>query len=359
MQLPPGFQTSFGKVCKLQKSLYGLKQPSRQWNAKLTTALLSQDDIILASNSINDIDQIKDFLHSIFSIKDLGKLKYFLGFEVAKSAVGISLSQRKYTMDLLEEIGLLAAKPLNTPMIISSILQKDDSALLSDNTVYRKLVSKLLYLCNTRPDLSFAVQQLSQFLDCPTTLHLQASHRVLRYLKKSPGQGLLFNVSTNNHISAFSDADWATCPDSRKSVSGVCFFLGKSLICWRSKKQSTVSRSSSEAEYRALAALSCELRLLAYLFKDLHQSVPIPFQQYCDSNSAIQLAKNHFFFHERIKYIEINYHVVKEKLQSNLIHLLPVSNTDQLADGFTKALAPHSFASTLSKLGIFDLYAPP
>jgi len=124
------------------------------------------------------------------------------------------------------------------------------------------LIGRLIYLTNTRPDITFATQQLSQFLTSPTEKHFIAATRILRYLKKCPGQGLFFPRQSSLFLSGFSDADWAGCLDSRRSISGQCFFLGKSLISWRTKKQLTVSRSSSEAEYRALGAATCELQWL-------------------------------------------------------------------------------------------------
>lgn len=147
-------------------------------------------------------------------------------------------------------------------MELGSHLYQDDGPLFEDVLCYRRLVGKLLYLTTTRPDITFAVQQLSQFLSKPTTRHFKAAHRVLHYLKGSPGQGLFFSRSSSLFLQGYSDSDWAGCPDSRRSVSGYCFFLGDSLITWRSKKQNTVARSSSEAEYRALASATCELQWL-------------------------------------------------------------------------------------------------
>ncbi|XP_019199717.1 PREDICTED: uncharacterized protein LOC109193309 [Ipomoea nil] len=271
MQLPPGFVAQHsGQVCKLTKSLFGLKQASRQWNFKLTAKLISLgfkqavcdnslftkgsgdnlvallvyvDDFILASNDGNQIQQIKDHLHATFQIKDLGNLRFFLGLEVARTHKGIAISQRKYALDLLTETGFLGSKPVKTPMTQTLKLSQTDDTPLENNTQFRRLIGKLLYLTITRPDICFAVQQLSQFLDKPTTTHLQAAHKVLRYIKQCPAQGLFFSAKSSLRLSGFADSDWAACPNTRRSVTGFCMFLGETLISWKSKKQSTVSRA--------------------------------------------------------------------------------------------------------------------
>jgi hypothetical protein len=280
-----------GQVCKLLKSLYGLKQVSRMWYEKLTSLLILEgytqstadyslftltsaqdftallvyvDDIILAGTSIVEFDRIKHILDSKFKIKDLGSLKYFLWLEVAQSREGISISQRKYCLDLLKDSGLLGAKPATIPLDASIKLHNDDGKPHDDVSGYRRLIGKLVYLTNTRPDIAYATQQLSQFLHKPTATHFNAACRVVRYLKHSPGRGLLLPTSSNFQNLGFSNADWAGCLDTRRSTSGYCFFLGSSLVSWKAKKQVTVSRSSSEAEYRALSTATCELIWLLY-----------------------------------------------------------------------------------------------
>ncbi|KAK8677304.1 hypothetical protein V6N13_142851 [Hibiscus sabdariffa] len=221
MLLLPGIKSSIPNVvCKLHKSLYGLKQTSRQWNERLTSALIQQgfqqaksdaflftkgegtgfialliyvDDVVLASPSSTEISSIKDFLHKSFKIKDLGSLKFFIGFEVARSTKGINFCQRKYTLDLLRDSGFLESKPVSTPILPHKKLTREGGVPLEDITSYRKLIGKLIYLTNTRPDIAFAVQHLSQFLSAPTDMHMVAVHSILRYLKGTPGQGLFFS----------------------------------------------------------------------------------------------------------------------------------------------------------------------
>jgi hypothetical protein len=315
------------------------------------------DDIILAGTSIDEFTRIKHILDSKFKIKDLGSLKYFLGLEVAQSREGISISQRKYCLDLLQDSGLLGAKPASTPLDPSIKLHNDDGKLYDDISGYRRLIGKLLYLTNTRPDIAYATQQLSQFLHKPTTTHFHAACRVVRYLKFSPGRGLLLPRNSDFQILGFSDADWAGCLDTRRSTSGYCFFLGSSLVSWKAKKQVTVSRSSSEAEYRALSTTTCELLWLLYLMKDLQVDCSKQPVIYCDSQSAMHIASNPVF-HERTKHLEIDCHLVREKIQQGLLRLLPVATEDQVADCLTKALAAPKFNGFITKLGLKDIYKP-
>lgn len=384
MVIPQGVPSSPNKVCKLLKSLYGLKQASRKWYKRLTALLLNcgyhqansdhslftkhthdtfttllvyVDDIVLVGTSLTEFDAVKTTLHSAFGIKDLGILKFFLGLEAAHSTKGITLCQRQYCLDLLEDCGTLGSKPLSTPVEPGTHLHNADGPLYSDVSSYRRLIGRLLYLTTTRPDISFAIQQLSQFLDKPTETHYKAAQRVLKYLKGCPGKGIFFPRSSSLQILGFSDADWAGCPDTRRSVSGFCFFLGDSLICWKSKKQTTVARSSSKAEYRALGTATCELQWLSFLLQDLRVHCSKQAVLFCDNQSALHIAANPVF-HEHTKHLEIDCHVVRERCISELMKLLPLASEDQLADLFTKALSPKIFSHLLSKLSLIDIYQP-
>ena len=317
------------------------------------------DDIVLTGNSPIEMAQIKSILRSNFRIKDLGPLKYFLGLEVNQYDEGICVSQRKYCLELLTNSGMMGHKPSSTPVDNSMRLRQNDSSdFLDDPLSYRRLVGRLIYLTTTRPDIVYATQQLSQFMAHPTKSHLGAARRVLRYLKSCPSKGLFFKRDSHTHLIGFSDADWATCVDTRRSITGYYFFLGNSLISWKTKKQNTVSRSSSEVEYRALATSTCELQWLSYLLDDLKITCTKSAVLYCDNQSALYIAANPVFL-ERTKHLEIDCHLVREKSQAGLMRLLPIPSCHQLADMFTKALPPRSFTSNVSKLELVDLYTPP
>ena len=180
-------------------------------------------------------------------------------------------------------------------------------------------------MCITRPDINFVVHQLSQFLSALTDIHYQAAFKVLKYLKNTPGQGLMYASDSELCLNAFADADWATCKDTRCSITGFCVYLGSSLISRKSKKQSVVSRRSTEAEYRSLALVTCELIWIQQLLKDLHVQMICTLKLFCDNKSAIHIANNPVF-HERTKHIEIDCHTVRDQIKAGRLITLHVSS---------------------------------
>lgn len=183
------------------------------------------DDTILASNNEKAIKDVKHYLHDCFSIKDLGKVKFILGMEIARNKEDIHLYKRKYTLELLAEYSFIDCKPVSTPIVIDKVDYRK-TKLLDDNTSYRKLIGKLLYLTNTRPNTAFAIQQLSRFLDKPHEAHLIAANRILRYLKLKPTLGVFYSSTPETQVNGFTDFDWENCPDTRKSITGFCIFIG-------------------------------------------------------------------------------------------------------------------------------------
>ncbi|KAJ0898957.1 putative RNA-directed DNA polymerase [Helianthus annuus] len=350
MKLPQGYYSkNESKVCKLVKSLYGLKQAPRKWNERLTDVLLNfgfeqskcdhslfilskqnvtvfllvyVDDIVVTGNSVDEIKRIKHVLNETFKIKDLGVLKYFLGIEVLYDNNSVYLSQRKYCLELLNEFGYLGCKPVNTPIeqsyLVNSKLDKDQK-LLKNITGFQKLIGKLKYLSLTRPDISYTVQFLSQFMHSPNEVHLSLALRLLRYLKQSPGKGLSFKKSVNLDLLGYADSDWAKCLSTRKFVTGFCIFLGECLVSWKSKKQSTVSRSTAEAEYRAMCSATCELMWLKNLLSELSVNCTLPMSLKCDSQSAMSIAVNPVF-HERTKHFELDLHFLREKVANGIVN---------------------------------------
>ncbi|KAJ9545430.1 hypothetical protein OSB04_025137 [Centaurea solstitialis] len=313
MEQPPGFivEEEASKVCRLRRSLYGLKQSPRAWFGRFSSVMgefgmvrsasdysvffrykqgkriivvVYVDDIIITGDDEVGITELKQFLQSQFQISDLGRLRYFLGIE----------------------------------------LLPEDGDPMKDPERYRRLVGKLNYLTVTRPDISFTVSVLSQFMAAPYTGHWDAALRVLRYLKTTPGLGILysdqghcrvgaFTEEGDGRISGFSDADWAGCPISRRSTTGYCVFVGGNLVSWKSKKQHTVSRSSVESEYRAMADVTSEMIWVRRLLMELGVVFNNLMRLYCDSQSAIHIAKNQVF-HERTKHIEVDCHLIRDRV---------------------------------------------
>jgi len=233
------------------------------------------------------------------------------------------------------------------------------TSLLGDSEAssFRRLIGRLLYLTNTRPNIVFVVHHLSQFVSFPTNDHRRVALKILFYLKNNPGRGIFISNKGHCQIRAYSDADWAACPKTRKSIIDLLVYIGDSIVSWKTKNQITISCSSCEAEYRALAATVCEVQWISYVLNDLRFShtklVPI----FCDNQSAIYIANNQVY-HERTKHIEIDCHLTREKIQSGFIKLLLVSSSLQLVDILTKPLQPNIFSSLCSKLGVLDIYNP-
>ena len=202
-------------------------------------------------------------------MKNLGGLKYFLGIEVARSTQGIFLSQRKYVLDLLSEVGLLECKPVDTPIVQNHKLGIYPNQKPTDKGRYQRLVGNLIYLSHTRPDIAYAVSVVSQFMHCPSEKHMETVIWILRYLKSSPGKGLMFYKNDHVRVDGYTDADWAGNISDRKSTSGYFTFVGGNLVTWRSKKQKVVALSSAEVEFRGMAKGLCELLWLKRLLIEI------------------------------------------------------------------------------------------
>ncbi|KAG7578958.1 Reverse transcriptase RNA-dependent DNA polymerase [Arabidopsis thaliana x Arabidopsis arenosa] len=389
MTPPPGLENlvASGKVLRLRKAIYGLKQSPRAWYHKLSSTLKANgfkksesdhtlftlqndqgivvvliyvDDLIISGSNKEGIKSIKTSLHNAFDIKDLGVLKYFLGIEVCRSPEGLFLSQRKYTLDLLKLTGKLGAKPVSTPLEpgykVNRKGEKDDRPYHCPEQ-YRRLVGKLIYLTYTRPDISFAVNQVSQHMKEPTVYHWSMVDRILKYLKGSPGQGIWMGKNSSTEIVGYCDADYGGDRNDRHSTTGFCTFIGGNLVTWKSKKQKVVSCSSAEAEYRAMKKLTNELTWLKALLKDfgIEQKTPITF--HCDNQAAIHIANNPVF-HERTKHVEIDCHKTREKIEDGTILPCYTESSDQLADIFTKAASTQVCKFIHGKLGLVDLTHP-
>ncbi|XP_020551111.1 uncharacterized protein LOC110012327 [Sesamum indicum] len=325
---------------------YTLAAPSQV--CRLT---LYVDDILLTGNSAEEVAALKDYLHTLFTIKDLDFAKYFLGLELARSTHGLLVTQQRYLSDILADVCMTDAKATSTPLPPGHKFSADVGSLLADPAAYRCLVGRLLYLDFTRPDISFAVQQLSQFLQHPRSSHWDAALYVLRYLKGTSSLGLFFSSSNSLQPSVFTDASWASCSDSCRSVTGFCVFLGSSLVSWKTKKQATVSRSSAEAEYRSMGSAVCELLWLSYLLRAFQVSYRTPVSFWCDNQAVIHITENPVF-HERTKQLDIDCHLVREQFKLGLILPSHIPGRDQLADLFTKSPSVSDFSRLFVKLGL-------
>ncbi|KAJ8771561.1 hypothetical protein K2173_026738 [Erythroxylum novogranatense] len=279
------------------------------------------------------------------------------GIEIARSQAGIFISQKKYLTDIVMDVGFTGSKVPSTPLPKN---HKFDavSAPLDDPEKYRRLVGRLLYLNMTRPDISYSVQQLSQFLCTPYETYWLAALHFLRYLRGTSSLGLFYSAKPNTSVEVYCDSDWAACPISRKSLSGYCVFLGGSLVSWKTKKQNTVSRSSCEAEYRSMGSAVCELQWVCYLLHDLQVQFPTPIPLWCDSQSALHITENPVF-HERTKHLEIDCHIVRNKFKEGFINPVYVSTHLQLADVLTKSLGYPQFTTIIARLGMVSQPIPP
>ncbi|KAI3703060.1 hypothetical protein L6452_28815 [Arctium lappa] len=351
MTPPPGVRLPQGHVCRLRKALYGLKKAPRAWFEKFSSTitslgfapsnydlglftrtteagtillLLYVDDMIITGSDSTGIANLKSSLSSCFEMKDLGSLHYFLGLEVLSDPSGLYLCQAKYTSDLLSKAGITDNKTASTPLEHNLHLAPNVGPPLRDPTLYRQLVGSLVYLTVTRPDIAYVVHTVSQFMSAPCSDHYAAVLLILRYLKGTMFHGLHFPSTSSLILRGFSDADWDNDMTDRRSTTGYCFFLGDSLISWRSKKQSLTARSSTEAEYRALVDTAQELVWLRWLLSDMGAPQQSPTSLWCDNNSAIQIAHNDVF-HERTKHIEIDCHFVRQHVTRKTIQLLPIS----------------------------------
>ncbi|KAJ9566607.1 hypothetical protein OSB04_002573 [Centaurea solstitialis] len=377
MNPPPSVSLPTGHVCRLRKALYGLKQAPQAWFEKFSTTVLSLgfsasnydsglftrttdagtillllyvDDMIITGSDSTGITLLKQSLSASFEMKDLGKLHYFLGLEVLSDSRGTYLCQAKYTSDLLSRAGITDQKVVSTPLEPNLHLTPNVGPPLKDPTLYRQLVGSFVYLTVTRL-IAYVVHIVSQFMSAPCSDLYAAVLRILRYLKETMFHGLYFSSTSSLILRGFSDADWDNDMTDRHSTTGFCFFLGDSLISWRSKKQSLTARSSTEAEYRALANFSQELIWLRWLLSDMGAPQLSPTLLGCDNTSAIQIAHNDIF-HERTKHIEIDCHFVRQHVVCKTIQLQSISTDDQPADIFTKAHLPGRFRELVSKLNL-------
>ena len=252
---------------------------------------------------------------------------------------------------------MIGCKPVDTPMDANLKLGDLKDSIPVERGRYQRLVGKLIYLSHTRPDIAFAVSVVSQFMHAPCEEHMEAVYRILRYLKGTPGKGLLFKKNEARSVEAFTDADWAGSIKDRRSTSGYCTFVWGNLVTWRCKKQSVVARSSAEAEFRAVAQGICELLWLKLLLGELKIADIQPMKLYYDNKAAIDISHNPVH-HDRTKHVEVDRHFIKEKIEEGVISMTYVPTSQQTADLLTKGLVKPVFEKLVDKLGMFNVFCP-
>ncbi|KAI3701690.1 hypothetical protein L6452_26950 [Arctium lappa] len=379
MSQPPGFtDSSFPHhVCKLNKAIYGLRQASRAWYNELKSFLFSTgfkptisdpslfvhtstsspiyilfyvDDIIITGPNPSKVSSFITSLATRFSLKDLGNLSYFHGVEVLPHSNGLFLSQAKYILDLLHRANMSDCKSASTPSTTSPHPTTDGTPL-ANPTDYRSLVGGLQYLSLTRPDVAFSVNKLSQFMHRPTVNHWTALKRLLRYLHGSIHLGIFLRRNSPLQLHAFTDADWAGDKKTYRSTTGYVVYLGSNPIAWSSKRQSTLARSSTEVEFRAVASTTTEVQWIVSLLSELgFKSIVTP-TIFCDNLSAIHYSANPIF-HSRMKHLALDFHFVREKVQEGTIRVTHNKGADQLADALTKPFLKHRHHDLISKIGL-------
>ncbi|GKB17034.1 ribonuclease H-like domain-containing protein [Tanacetum coccineum] len=312
--------------------------------------LLRLDFRVLTASSSTLLQHVIGSLHAEFSMTDLGPLNYFLGISVTRNTSEMFLSQSKYATEVLERANMLACNPCRTPDDTDTKLAADGDPV-SDHTLYRSLAGALQYLTFTRPDIFYVVQQVCLFMHDPREPHFSALKRILRYVRGTLYYGLQLYSSSTSSLVAYSDADWAGCPTTRRSTSGYCVFLGNNLLSWSSKRQFTLSRSSVGAEYRGVANAVAETCWLRNLLRELYTPLSTATVVYCDNMSVVYLSSNPVH-HQRTKHIEIDIHFVRDLVTTGHVRVLHVPSRYQYANIFTKGLPTILFDEFRSSLSV-------
>ena len=371
MEQPEGFEVKAENeqnlVCRLKKSLYGLKQSGRNWNQMLhkflkqngfvestvesclytkqnekdiVVILVWVDDFIVGANNNKLLCETKQLFSDRFKMKDMGRLSYFLGIDFEQGHGYVKMNQKRYIEKLLEKYGMSDCKPRSTPC--EQKLEWGESEP-TDPRTYREIVGSLIYLmvC-TRPDISWVITRLSQFLSKPLQCHMVSVKHVLRYLKGTAHYELCYRKNERGlSLIGYSDSDWASSTEDRRSTSGYCFSLTEEgpPISWKSRKQPIVALSTCEAEYIALTAAVQELMYLCQLLKAIEigqpNCLPVIFE---DNQGTIALANNPVN-RQRSKHIDVRYHFVRSQLDEGKFLLEYCPTGKMIADLMTKPAA--------------------
>ncbi|GJW90409.1 ribonuclease H-like domain, reverse transcriptase, RNA-dependent DNA polymerase [Tanacetum coccineum] len=381
---PEGFtkKGNDGKVYRLIKALYGLRQAPRAWNIKLDNTLKSLDfkkcaleqaiytkaskdslllvgvyvdDLIITGTPKKEIDKFKAQMEEKFEMSDLGLLAYYLGIEVTQNNGDISIKQTAYANKILKEAGMLESNETVIPMDPGTRLTKNTEGTLVNSTEYRSLIGCLRYLLHTRPDLSYSVGLLSRFMQEPKEQHMKAVKQVLRYVKGTKDYGITYKHNGGNIIQGFSDSSYGVNTQEGKGTTGIIFYYGDSPISWSTQKQATVALSSCELEFIAATAAATQALWLKRLLRRLTHLDEEKITIMVDNKSAIQLMKNPVF-HGRSKHIDTKYHFIRECVERDDIQVEFLSEEYQKADILTKALPKIKFLTMRQLIRLKDLW---
>lgn len=378
---PDGYDVQPNKVCLLKKSLYGLRESPRDWyecfhdfmvNMKFERSsydyclyrrnvnnnkiyiILYVDDLLIFSDKNAAIKEIKGKLNKRFKMKDLGKVKQYLGIDIEylPEKRSMFLSQESYIKTVAEKFNVTDSKPVSTPMELN--LKLEPAEVENSSLKYRNLIGALLYIANgTRPDISFAVNYLSRYQNCFSDTHYKYALRVLKYLYHTRFLKLNYNGNYDEVIDAYVDADWAADIIDRKSTTGILVRVFGNPVMWRSQKQKIVSRASTHAEFYALANCVEEVLPIKGVLCDLGVNVLNPVNVYEDNSGAIALAKNGKFC-KNSKHIDISYHFVHDFEKKGIINVVKISTDEQLADILTKSLGKLKFQTFRMLLNVIE-----
>ena len=382
MEIPPGFPHSDdeSKVCRINRALYGLKQSPRAWYDRITSwmqqqgliqsssdpnlyfrregdkiiiLLLYVDDLIITGNDQAAISQLKQE----YEMTDLGEASSYLGIEIHRKPKGIFINQTGYINKLLQKFNVIECNPTSLPIDPKTYLKRNTGTRRVDPAAYRSIVGNLLYLAHTRPDKTYAVSCISRYMQEPEETHLQAAKKILRYLKGTASHGLLFSKTNSGTLHSYSDSDWGMDLDTRRSTSGILHRIRTTSIAWSSKLQSTISLSSTEAEYKALTEASKDIIHYRRLLQELGYVDKNPTTLLSDNQSSIKLVKNPIM-HVRTKHIEIQHHFIRETANADILQVEFTLTETQLADFLTKPLPYKNFVRNRELAGVVSYSDP-
>jgi hypothetical protein len=287
-----------------------------------------------------------------FEMSMMGELTYFLGFQVKQLKDGTFLSQTKYTQDLLKRFGMMDAKPAKTPMGTDGHVDLNKGGKSVDQKAYRSMIGSLLYLCASRPDIMLSVCMCARYQSDPKECHLVAVKRILRYLVSTPYFVIWYPKGSTFDLIGYSDSDYAGCKVDWNSTLQTCQFLGRSLVSWSSKKQTSVALSTTKVEYVAAGQCCAQLLWMTQTLRDFGYNLSkVPLL--CDNESAIHMADNPVE-HSRTKHIDIRHHFLRDHQQKGDIEVYHISTENQQADIFTKPLDEKTFCRLRSELNVLD-----